>query len=238
MQQLNKRLIFSLAALIIVCGVSLSGGTALAEHGRNSGSGGGGSDSSNDTAEVATSSTTDSNNEQETEHSKTLRDQFRDQAKVKVQADRKEKAQTKTAEQRQKSCTARKANLTKRMTNSVAAAQRHKEVFDKIYTRVKTFHDTKKLDVANYDTLVANVDKAQQEATDQIAALKALDVTVDCTQTDSLATNITAFQTAVKETRESIKAYRKSLVELITQLHGASTSTDKTKDSSTNSTTE
>jgi hypothetical protein len=170
MQQLNKRLILSLAALLVVCGVSLSGGTVLAEHGSNSGSGGGGSDSSNDTAEVATSSTTDTNNEQETEHSKTLRDQFRDQAKVKVQADRKEKAQTKTAEQRQKSCTARKANLTKRMTNSVAAAQRHKEVFDK--------------------------------------------------------------------TRESIKAYRKSLVELITQLHGASTSTDKTKDSSTNSTTE
>jgi hypothetical protein len=76
MQHLTKRLILSLAALLVVCGVSLSAGTALAEHGSNSGSGGGGSDSSNDTAEVATSSTTDTNNEQETEHSKTLRDQL------------------------------------------------------------------------------------------------------------------------------------------------------------------
>jgi hypothetical protein len=59
-------------------------------------------------------------------------------------------------------------------------------------------------------------------------------ISVDCTQTDSLATNITAFQTAVKSTRDSLKAYRSSLVDLITALHGASTSTD---DSSTNGTT-
>jgi chromosome segregation ATPase len=240
MQQINKKLLLSLASLLVVCGASLSGGTALAEHGSNSVPGS--SDSSHDSEVSSTSSTsTESENEveHETEHSQSLRDQFRTQAQTKVQAEHKDKAQTKTKEQKQKSCEARKTNLTKRMNNAVTAAQRHKAVFDKIYTRVQKFHDTKNLDVANYDTLKAAADTAQLDAADHIAALQSLDVTVDCTQTDSLATNISAFQASLKSTRDSLKSYRKSLVSLITALHGASTSTDKsssTEDSSTNST--
>jgi hypothetical protein len=234
MQQINKRLIVSLATLLVVCGASFTG-SALAHDGV-SGSDNSGSGSSHDS--VVTTASSDTENEQETEHSKTLREQFKEDAKTKVQAERKLQAKAKTQDQRQKSCDARKANLTKRMDNSVTAAQRHKAVFDKFYTKVKNFYDTKNLNVANYDELTANVDKAEQDAVDQIAALKALDVTVDCTQADSLATNINAFQTAVGSTRDSLKAYRKSLVALITQIHGASTSTDKTEDSSTNTTTE
>jgi hypothetical protein len=248
MQQFNKRLILSLAALLVICGASLSGGTVLAEHGSNSGSGGSGSSGSseNETEVSATSSSTSTDTENETEveteHSQTLREQFKQMAKTEVHAKMQDKAKVHTAEQIQKSCEARKTNLTKRMSNSVAAAERHKAVFDKIYTRVQDFYTTKKLNVTNYDTLKASVDTAQQDAADQIAALKALDVTVDCTQTDSLATNISAFQAAVKSTRDSLKTYRKAIVDLITQIHGASTSTDKTTDtttddSSTNSTT-
>jgi hypothetical protein len=250
MQHINKRLVLSLGALLVVCGASLSGGTALAEHGSNSGSGSSGSTSgSHDSTEnetvvehttTTTKTDTENENEVETEHSQTLREQFKQTAKTEVHAKMQNKAKVHTPEQIQKSCEARKTNLTKRMANSVAAAERHKANFDKIYTKVQAFHDSKNLNVTNYDTLKAAADKAQQDAADQIAALKALDVNVDCTQTDSLATNISAFQTAVKSTRDSLKAYRKAVVELITQLHGASTSTDKntgTDDSSTNSTT-
>jgi hypothetical protein len=241
MQQFNKRLILSLAALLVICGASLSGGTVLAEHGSDSGSGSGRS-SENETEVSSTSSSTSTDTENETEieteHSDTLKQQFRTQAKAKVESAVKAKAETKTHEQKQKACDARKTNLTKRMSNSVAAAERHKAVFDKIYTKVQNFYTTKKLNVANYDTLKASADTAKQDAADQIAALKSLDVAVDCTQADSLATNISAFQAAVKSTRDSLKTYRKAIVALITQIHGASTSTDKTTDdSSTNSTT-
>jgi chromosome segregation ATPase len=240
MQQINKKLVMSLAALLVVCGVGLSGGTALAR-GINSGPGSSGSSSgSDDSSTVKTASTTESETEvehgQETAKSQTLREQFKQEAKTKVETEHKAQAKAKTLEQKQKSCEARKANLTKRMSNSVAAAQRHKETFDKIYARVKAFHDSKSLNVANYDNLVANVNKAQQDAVDQVAALKALDVAVDCTQADSLATNITAFQAAVKSTRDSLKTYRKAIVDLITQVHGASTSTTKTEDSTESST--
>jgi chromosome segregation ATPase len=241
----NRRLVMSLAALLVVCGLSLSNTATAreAESGSNSGSGSSstGSGSSHGTEVAAQSNETETETEvehgQETAKSQTLREQFKQEAKTKVETEHKSQAKVKSAEQKQKSCEARKASLTKRMNNSVAAAQRHKENFDKIYARVKTFHDTKSLNVTNYDTLVASVDKAQQDAVDQIAALKALDVAVDCTQTDSLATNISAFQTAVKSTRDSLKTYRKAIVDLITQLHGASSSTTKTGDSGTESST-
>jgi chromosome segregation ATPase len=234
MKQINKRLILSLAALLVVCGASLSGGTVIAEHGSNSGSGS--SSTSHDTSqtEVKTKDSAETENEQETEHSQTLREQFKQTARTEVKAKAEDKGKTHTAEQRQKSCESRKASLTKRMNHAVASAQKHKGKFDAIYTRVKNFHDSKNLEVANYDALTAAADKAQQDAADQITALKALDVNIDCTQTDSLATNISAFQTAVKSTRDSLKSYRKSLVSLITALHGASTSADKTDDSSAN----
>jgi hypothetical protein len=232
MQKINKRLILSMAALLIVCGVSLSG-SALAEQGSNSGSG---SHDSTKTEVTATSSTTSSSGEteSETEHSQTIREQFKAEARTKVQSEVKAKVQANTQEQRQKACAARKDSLTKRMGNAVTAAQRHKTNFDNIYTKVQNFYTTKKLNVSNYDTLKAAADKAQQDAADQVSALKALEVNVDCMQTDSLATNLTAFQTAVKSTRDSLKTYRKALVDLITALHGASTSAN---DSSSNTTT-
>jgi predicted small metal-binding protein len=154
----------------------------------------------------------------------------------------KSKAQNHSQAQRQKSCEARKNALTRRMSNAVTAAQRHKEVFDKIYTRVKDFHDNKKLNVTDYDSLTSAVDTAQADSTAKIAALKALDVNVDCTQVDSLTNNVSAFREAVSSTRDSLKSYRKSLVSLITALKGASTSTDKSStssddNSSTNGTT-
>jgi hypothetical protein len=242
MQHINKRFILSLATLLVVCGASLSG-TALAEHGGGSESGTSSSGSNNtteshvETADASSTSSSDTENEQETQHSMTLRDQFKQTAQTKIKTEMQDKAKVHTAAQRKQSCEARKTHLTNRMNNAVAAAQRHKQVFDSIYTKIKNFHDSKNLNVANYTTLTAAADAAQQDAADQIAALKALDISVDCTQTDSLATNISAFQTAVKSTRDSLKAYRKALVAITTALHGASTSTDKTKDSSTNTTT-
>jgi hypothetical protein len=240
MQQINKRIVMSAVALLLVCGVSLSG-SAFAEHGSgdSSGSGSGSTTSTeteNHTSTTTSSSTSSTENETETEnHAHDLMEQFKQQGQAKVQAEIKDKANTRTAQQRQQSCEARKTALTKRMANAVTAAQRHKDTFDSIYTKVKAFHDSKNLNVANYDSLVAAVDSAQADAAAKIAALKSLDVTVDCTQVNSVTTNISAFREAVSSSRDSLKAYRKALVALVTALHGASTST--TNNSSTNNST-
>jgi hypothetical protein len=236
MQQINKRIVMSAVALLLVCGVSLSG-SAFAEHGADDSSGSTTStETENHTSTTTSSSTSSTENETETEnHAHDLMEQFKQQGQAKVQAEIKDKASTRTAQQRQQSCEARKTALTKRMANAVTAAQRHKDTFDSIYTKVKAFHDSKNLNVANYDNLVAAVDSAQADATAKIGALKSLDVTVDCTQVNSVTTNVSAFREAVSSSRDSLKAYRKALVALVTALHGASTST--TNNSSTNNST-
>lgn len=157
-----------------------------------------------------------------------LTEQFKAQARTSID-EKKTQVKAKTEEQRQKSCEARKTSLTNRMANAVTQANKHKEVFDKIYTKVQDFYTTKKLSVADYDTLKANVDKAQSDAAASIAALKSLDVSVDCTS-PNVATTVSTFQQAVKSTRDSLKAYRSSITDLIKALKGASTSTDSTTD--------
>lgn len=234
MQQFNKRIAMSLLALLLVCGVSLSR-TAAAEHGSDD-------NSSNLTNSTTNSDTNDdsivttADTQQETEnHAHDLMEQFKLKAKSQLQA--KEHASTRSLAVRQKSCEARKTGLTTRMNNAVTAAQRHKEVFDKIYTKVKDFHDTKNLNVSNYDSLTSAVDSAQSDAAAKVAALKGLDVTVDCTQVDSLANSVSAFREAVSASRDSLKDYRKALVALVSALHGASTAQNSTDDSTTNNTT-
>lgn len=124
--------------------------------------------------------------------------------------------------------------MTRKLNKKVADAEKHKAVFDKIYTRVKTFHDTKGLTTPNYDALVAKVDVAQADAATSIAALKALDVTVDCTQVDAVATKVTAFRDALKETRDSLKSYRAAIKDLIVAVKN-SIPEDSTTSSSTSS---
>jgi hypothetical protein len=241
MQKINKRVTASMVALLLVSGAGLQG-AAFAQHG--SSELGDGTDShhsgraeSHDITETSSSSTTAAETETETQQTNTLVEQFRDKGRAKVET----KVQEHSQAERQKSCDARKGALTRRMNNAVTAAQRHKEVFDKIYTRVKSFHDSKQLNVTNYDTLKSAVDTAQADSAAKIAALKALDVNVDCTQVDSLTNNVSSFREAVSSTRDSLKSYRKALVSLVTALKGASSSTDKTSNtddaSSTNSTT-
>jgi hypothetical protein len=150
-----------------------------------------------------------------------LANSLKRQGEAEVQAQK--GASHKTEADRQKSCAARKNSLTKRMANSVAQAKKHKAVFDKIFVRVKDFHDTKKLNVPNYDALVAVADTASANAQSSIDALQSLDVSVDCTS-QTVATSVSAFQQSVKNTRDSLKAYRAAIVDLIKAVKGASTS--------------
>src|SRR5207237_372867 len=110
----------------------------------------------------------------------TLSEQFKEQAKENLQAAR-QNTKEQTKEHRQQACEARKTNLTKRMNNAVAQAEKHKAVFDKIYTRVQDFYTAKQLNVTDYATLTAKVNTAQAAAQTSINALTDLDVSVDCT---------------------------------------------------------
>ena len=208
-----KRFLISLSALLLFSGVAMVAPAAAR-----------GASADNTIADDNSSSTT-------TTTGNNLAEQFKEQAREKLQAAR-QNIKEQTEAHREQACTARKANLTKRMSNAVAQAEKHKAVFDKIYARVKDFYTNKKLNVPDYATLTAAVDTAGTNAQSSIDALKALDVNVDCTS-QTVASSVSAFQQAVGNTRDSLKAYRAAIVDLINSLKGASTGTDN---SSTNST--
>lgn len=161
-----------------------------------------------------------------------LTQQLKLQAKLELAAQKKN-IKLKTQAERQKACTARKNALTKRMANAVSWADKHKGVIDTAYSRVKAFHDSKNLDATNYASLTSAVDAAQTLAQASVDSLAQLDVNVDCSS-QTVADSIGAFQQAVKTTRDSLKAYRTSLVKLIESMKGASAGTASAGDSPNN----
>lgn len=229
-----KRFVFSLSTLILMSGVALVAPASA----RDGTSGTSIRDVTEATSTSADTSTTGTQTETEVEtHANDLTEQFKTQARADIAA-QKTHVKERTQEQRQKSCEARKTNLTTRMNNAVTHAQNHKAVFDKIYAKAKAFHDTKNLTTANYATLVANADQAQAAAAASITALQGLDVSVDCTS-QTVADSVSAFQKAVKDTRDSLKAYRTSITELLKSLKASSDTTSDstgTDNTSTNTT--
>lgn len=166
------------------------------------------------------------------DQSKNLAQQFKAQAQAKLQAER-QTIKARTEAERQQACTARQKALTTRMSNAVRQAKKYESVIDTAYSRVKSFHDSKNLNVSDYATLTAAVDAAQANAKSSVEALQSLDVSVDCSS-QTVADSVSAYQSAVKNTRDSLKAYRTALVDLINSLKGASTGAST--QSTTNST--
>jgi len=145
------------------------------------------------------------------------------------------KAHTET--EKQNACKAHQAEINKRSANYATAAQRHLEVFNKIFTRVQDFQKTKQLNDPNYDTLVATATAKQAAAQTAVDALKALDVSIDCTQPDP-ATSVATLKTAVANARTALQDYRKAIKDVIVSLKGASTANKASDTNATSDTTQ
>jgi len=160
-------------------------------------------------------------NPPETGGDKTDVSKFRQEAIQTLQADRKDLHEQHTALQRQAACKARQNAINRRIDNYAKAAQTNLDTFNNILTKVQAFYTDRKLNVANYGTLLATVQAQQTAAQQAVGALKSLDVTIDCTQSDPAQTLVTV-KTAVAATRTALQSYRSSIKDIITALEGAS----------------
>lgn len=132
-----------------------------------------------------------------------------------------------TQAQKQKSCEARQTSINKRVNNYAKAAQRHLDVFNSIFTKVQAFETKKNLNVPTYEALVDTAKTKQAAAQTAVDTLKALDVSIDCTQADPAA-SVATVKTATANARTTLHEYRKAIKDIVVALKGASTSTDKT----------
>jgi hypothetical protein len=246
MRQLKKLRFLGVLAVSMML-VMLSGSSAIA-HGEGSGSGSSGSGSSKpatttttktETEHSGTTTETETENETETEHSterqdvkdaaKSLLEQHKSDAQASVEDLRKNKpAQTEAV--REKTCDARKTEIQNRATKYAASAAKHLATFDSIFAKVQAFHDTKKLDAANYDALVAAAKTKQTAAASAVVALQDTSkLTIDCTADPAVA--VSQIKEAVKKAHDALHDYRLAVKDVIKALKAASDTTTSTTQS-------
>ncbi|HSX06870.1 MAG TPA: hypothetical protein VLG92_04060 [Candidatus Saccharimonadia bacterium] len=210
-----RQIAYMIASLSIVFGLAAMPASALGKESNPIER----TDDSTSSSQTKAVNTNDDNSSDAVEPS----DSLRSQARQLLQAKR-ENIKEHTLAMRQKACQQRQKGIDTRTKAYGTAAERHLTMFNQIFTKVQAFHDSKKLNVANYDALVTAAKDKQATAQSAVDALKALDVQIDCTQSDP-ATAVATIKQAVANARTALQAYRTALKDVIAALKGAATAT-------------
>jgi hypothetical protein len=223
MTKITNKLRLSLALPIIAGSMVLAPVTVFAQHGSDDGtSGTSGKDTSVRTVARETETVNEAGDDNGVDTQTT--EMIHSKASA-LLAEKRQNGKQHSAEQKKKSCEARQANIKKRADNYAVAAQRHLNVFNKLFTKVQAFQTKKQLTVANYDALVATATAKQTAAQTAVDALKAADVTVDCTQSDP-ASAVANLKEATANARKALHEYRLAIKDVVVALKGASTAQD------------
>jgi hypothetical protein len=186
---------------------------------------------------IKTSTSSQTENETETEHAVSDSEvsgkvsDLQQKAKQLLETKR-EDGKTKSIADRQKACTARQSELTKKTENYSTNAQKHLAVFNSIYSKVLAFQAAKQLNPTNFDSLKATADAKQAAAQTAVAALGVSDITIDCTSQDP-ASGVATLKTAVGSARTALQEYRQAIKDVIVALEAAKT-TDTTSSTEAN----
>lgn len=138
--------------------------------------------------------------------------------------------ETRTAEQKHKTCEAHKQGLTKKFERITANSEKIKKHIDDIFAKAQTFQQENNLPVSNYNDLVTAAMTAQTAAAESITTLKEVEPTVDCNST-SVASDVATFKAAAQDTRDKLKAYRTSVKNILQALHKAKTADESSEGS-------
>lgn len=188
------------------------------------------------------SSTTVQANETENDNETTQAIDSRiEKAKEAMQAKR-EKAKEHLDAARLKVCQNREKEITSKMTTLTTRGTDHLGVFTKIADRVEAFYTSKGKTVANYDSLVADVNAKKAAAETAIANAKASGTTFSCTDPNpSMAAQ--QFKDSHAAVVKALQDYRTAIKNLIVAVKSvqsdakSSTTTDTSTTTKTDTTT-
>lgn len=153
----------------------------------------------------------------------------RPQAQVNV-AERKAAAQGRLDQAKLTACKRQEAAINATLDRLERRSSNHIAVFDKISQRVQAFYADKKLNVSNYDALVADVTAKRSAATAAVAALES-DFKCDG---DNPKGVVAAFRGQLQPVRAALQAYRTSVKNLIVGIKSA-VATERSQDQPDNS---
>lgn len=114
---------------------------------------------------------------------------------------------------KKKVCENREGNITTIMNRRVVWAERHVALFTTISERTQKFYDEQGKTLAGYSALVSAANNAKATAQADLTALKVTAV-FDC-DSDSPKASITAYKAAFDKEKQSLKAYRTAVKNLV-----------------------
>jgi hypothetical protein len=127
----------------------------------------------------------------------------------------------KLKDQKLKACQKRSVAINTIMRRSVARVEKHKQVFDTISERVQNLYEKKGKAVANYDSLLADVNNAKMQVEADISAMKAYEK-FSC-DTDDPKGQAQTFKENLSAARDNLKTYRQAIKDLIVGVRSANT---------------
>ena len=116
-------------------------------------------------------------------------------------------------------CKQREAKINAIMDRRAAQAQKHLEVFTKIFERTKKFYENKGNVTPNYEAVVSAAAEAKATAEASIATLKEAP-NLNCEEAGPKDA-AEAFKTAYQTVREDLKAYRAAIKDVIVAVRQA-----------------
>lgn len=134
--------------------------------------------------------------------------EIKDTAKTRLQelkSDVAERAQT----VRTKVCEERKTNITGRVAAYQTFTTNHKQLFDDVLARIRDFQTAKNLTVD--ESLYTAATAAGDALTQESDTLAGLNINIDCSDTDSVATNLDAFRSEITTLHQSFVVYRQAI---------------------------
>ncbi|HSX43215.1 MAG TPA: hypothetical protein VLF59_03965 [Candidatus Saccharimonadales bacterium] len=139
--------------------------------------------------------------------------------------DKRQKGKERSLAVRQQACKRHELGIDNRFATLGTKATKHLDAFDSIFVKVQAYQTAHDLQVANYDTLLADAQAKQASAKAAVDALSALAGTkIDCTAADPAAT-VATVKTVAGDARTALQAYRVSLKTLVRALLAAKRST-------------
>lgn len=117
-------------------------------------------------------------------------------------------------------CERRQEQLEKVLPRLSKGAETVLERLDTVFERVEGFYAKGQLTVADYDAKVEAIVAAQATATTLVEGLNDDIPTIDCASVE-LGVKLDTYRSATHEAREALKAYRATLVDLISSLKAA-----------------
>jgi hypothetical protein len=131
----------------------------------------------------------------------------------------------KSESNKQKACQNRENSINNRLQNIASRGQKQLDVFTTVADRAEKFYTDNNLSLANYTTLVANVNSQKTTAQSTVDQIKADSVSFSCTGSDPKAA-LATFKTDLKAETTALKNYRTAVKNLIVGIKSVAGATE------------